>query len=326
MTPIILYQNRDNDATAAALAAWCAFGATGRYIPVNPSDIAPWTDASDIALTLDEMQGAHLILLGFTPTSNDLQIASEYCAGITIIDHNEGAAARGAPLPDNVSGACGNRSTATLAWEHFMGPDAPTPRLYTLIEDRALGHNQHEESDNFAAGLRIFSQKLQDWALLIDNPAALSCVARDRQQSIIEEGIAIRASEQRHIADLIDSNSVEGCLEEHQFFDFCVPIINAPRWLAEDLGRAMRRTSPDAPFAVTYYDDSAFGARVYQLHSDESGQDLEAIAAGLGGTGTRTSATIIATLAEGYAQAPLQRAGQPNKPRPSCGHKNTFPL
>lgn len=164
------------------------------------------------------------------------------------------------------------QSGAVMAWK-FAHPDAEVPKFLRYIEDRDLWRFKFgDRTRQFAAALRTYAMDFGLWDQLILNLDRLI----DEGQGIVR---AHRCNVEKFLAEVyidpIDGHSV--------------PVVNVPYHYASDVGNALLKQFPRAPFAATWC-RRGDGMVQYSLRSEDSRLDVSLIATKFGGGGHRNAA------------------------------------
>jgi oligoribonuclease NrnB/cAMP/cGMP phosphodiesterase (DHH superfamily) len=162
--------------------------------------------------------------------------------------------------------ACGAR----LAWD-FFHPHQQLPNLLLHIEDRDLWRFSFYGTTEIIAALSSYEMTFDFFSGVVEEPAGL-----------LEAGKHILRARDKAVADLCKTAAIEhisGCP---------VPCVNAPSFMASDVGHALLKQHPEAAFAATFH--IAGGTRCYSLRSENQRSDVSAIAKRYGGGGHRNAA------------------------------------
>jgi len=169
------------------------------------------------------------------------------------------------------------KSGARLAYQ-FCHPGYPSPPLVDYVEDRDLWRWTLPESREINAAIASYEQTLKQWDALDTFLGHFTTY-----NSLLAEGTAILRQRYKDIEALIGAAKREMRIGGH-----LVEVVNAPFFLASDIGE---RLSADKPFAATYYDTG--DGRAFSLRSQEGGVhslDVSEIARSYGGGGHRHAA------------------------------------
>ena len=162
--------------------------------------------------------------------------------------------------------ACGAR----LAWD-FFHPHQQLPNLLLHIEDRDLWRFSFYGTREIIAALRSHEMTFDFFSGAVEEPAAM-----------LEAGKHIWRAHNKNVSRLCETASIvciAGCL---------VPCVNAPGFMASDVGHMLLEQYKDAAFAATYYIQN--GVRHYSLRSENRRSDVSAIAKRHRGGGHRNAA------------------------------------
>ncbi|BCH56002.1 hypothetical protein RvVAR031_36120 [Agrobacterium vitis] len=185
-----------------------------------------------------------------------------------------------------------NQSGAMMAWQFAHGKinrDAlagesvsrkianDAPFLLQMVEDRDLWRFEFGETTREVhAALRSYPLEFELWDKFEIDRIAL-----------ISDGAAILRANMETVRQLVQQ--VAQCMVHAPDGTVLgpVPVVNAPYQFASDTGNALLEAYPDAPFAVTWH---MTGSEVsYSLRSDNSRQDVAAVAKLFGGGGHRNA-------------------------------------
>jgi oligoribonuclease NrnB/cAMP/cGMP phosphodiesterase (DHH superfamily) len=279
--PYILYHSPCLDGFGSAYAAWRHFGDLARYVPLAHTDTIP-----------ELRKGTDLYLLDISfKRSTMLALAKDHTT-ISVIDHHVTAEAE---LKDIAAEASNifvhfdmNHSGAFLSWRAFH-PNALVPRLVLNIEDRDLYQHKLLNSREIAAALSTYEQDFEIWHGLMTQSLSYKL--------LINEGSALLRQQEFYIAELL-KQARPACFDtagdSRCFEGFVVPAVNAPYFLSSDLGHALLEKYPNAPFSAVYRDTGS-GRRDWSLRSEDSREDVGAVAKLLGGGGHRNASGIAET-------------------------------
>jgi oligoribonuclease NrnB/cAMP/cGMP phosphodiesterase (DHH superfamily) len=167
---------------------------------------------------------------------------------------------------------------AELTWA-FCFPDDPAPKLIRHIAERDLWvKHPHEHTRPLSLLLRSFPYEFEVWDDLM---RAFDDIGGDRA-NVLAEAHAIERFYDRKIAEVCDA-AVPGRIGPH-----LVPVVNAPWFMASDVGHELLQRDSSAAFAAVWY--HSFGARTYSLRSEDGREDVSKVARQFGGGGHRNAA------------------------------------
>lgn len=253
-TTHVLYHAQCQDGFGGAWAAWRALGERAQYLPVQHGDPPP-------ALP----EGARVVIVDFSYPRDVILALRERVGSLMILDHHKTAEEALRGLPDAVFDM--HKSGAMLAWEYFH-PEQEPPPIIGYVQDRDLWRFELPHSREVNAALGSYPQDFATW----------NGIDVDR---LIEEGRAILRFRDQTIGSII-SFARMGEVGGH-----LVPVVNATaHW--SDVGEALLRQFPEAPFVALYFDDSE-GRRRWSLRS-RGEFDVADLAKRFGGGGHRAAA------------------------------------
>lgn len=176
-------------------------------------------------------------------------------------------------------------SGAVLTWRHFFGERAPVPDILLHVEDRDLWQFKLIDTREICAALYSYPfdpSEFDLWTFL-----AQDCIVDDLRT----EGRAILRQHDKYVGQVIAASQPSDAFIT--LGNFTGPAINAPGFLASDVGHNLLKMMDDGKlpagdFAATYFDTPTH--RIYSLRSDDSRADVSAIAKLYGGGGHRNAA------------------------------------
>lgn len=280
MKPVlVLYHANCRDGFGAALAAWYRFGSTGAdYMPVQYGAPAP-----------DVAGRAEVYILDFSYPRDVLIDMARQCGQLIILDHHVSAERALA----GIEGAAENircifdmqHSGAVLAWQYFHA-GARIPLLLQYVQDRDLWKKVMPLSEEVALGLGCVPSEFAAWHTIV-------CAEHDGIAQLAQNGSAIRTYLDMQIATLSRKPPRVRVLGHD------VPCVNAPGFLASDLGNVLAQGEP---YAVTWF---VTGDKVVvSLRSAPDGLDVSELATLAGGGGHRHAAGFTVPL-DAHALADL---------------------
>lgn len=263
--PYVIYHSPCPDGFGAAYAAWRYFGDEARYIGLNYSDAAPELRA-----------GADVYMLDFSFSAAIIEELATRHPKVVVVDHHKGSNVELQKVTaPNVEIVFDNdHSGAYLAWKYFH-PEASMPVLIPYIEDGDLYTWKLYQSRQINEALRTYPMSFDVWHDLMTGES-LGALAR--------EGYGIRR--------YIESRMLSLCNDARaaNIGGHIVPVVNAPYFLASELGNYLVNKYPKAPFAATYR-DRGDGRRDWSLRSLDDRLDVNAVAREIGiGGGHRNAA------------------------------------
>lgn len=265
---LVLYHANCRDGFGSALAAWYEFGdERADYVPVQYGSPAPNVAGREAVYILD-----------FRYPRDELLDLAKQCGRLTVIDHHASAERALSGIEGEAENlhctfAMGH-SGAVLAWQHFH--IGPAPLLLQYVQDRDLWTRALPLSEEVALGLGCVPSEFSAWHKIV-------CDEHDGIASLAQAGSAIRTYLDAQLASLARN------APRAQLFGHIVPVVNAPGFLASDLGSLLARGEP---FAATWF--VAGGKVVVSLRSAPDGLDVSVLAEMAGGGGHRHAAGFSA--------------------------------
>lgn len=267
---IVFYHNNCDDGTGAALAVMLG------YEPRGPVDFRPMNYGDKPG----DVEGKDVIIVDFSfdreTTEQMLKTSRRFC----MLDHHKTALEALGDLDTSqyITGEDNkaiylekNESGASMAWDMFVGGERPMFVQY--LRDRDIWLKQLPQGDEFTWGLRSYPRDIQVWMQLWQEHGD------DLHNHMILRGqgiakfIMLQCEEFAQYAERV---SIGG---------FDVPMVNAPHFMASDLGHLLCQSER---FAAVY---SVGKDGVYvSLRSHDDGEDVSRIAKAYGGGGHRNAA------------------------------------
>lgn len=229
----VLYHDPCFDGFGAAWAAHEKLGDQAQYIRVNYGDKIP-----------DLPRDARVAIVDFSFPRAELEDLKDKVAGLVVLDHHKTAEENLKGLPYAVFEK--TRAGAGISWEYFH-PDKPVPELISLVEDRDLWKFELPQSKEFSAALASYPRDFGVWSQL------------DVAHLKVEGQAILRYKEQLVQANV--ERAREGNVRGYQ-----VPIVNVSGELRSEVGDALKKKFPQAPFVALYFDDEQ-GDRHWSLRS-----------------------------------------------------------
>ena len=250
MKTLCIYHGDCADGFGAAYAVWKRFGDEVEYYPATHGDPPP------------DVTGRDVIMVDFSYKRGVLTEMLEHCESMTILDHHKTARDDLVTLfhPKLRIVFDMDRSGAVIAWEYFH-PNTTIPSLLLYVQDRDLWQWRLPHSREILTALETYPMRFDVWDRLVP-------------QLLAGDGTHMLAYHRSILDDMKTRADIM------QLDGYTVPVINAPHFLASDLGNILAQGHP---FAVVYTVD-ARGVR-YSLRSAEDGIDVSEIAKSHGGGG-----------------------------------------
>lgn len=262
----IIYHGNCYDGFGAAWAAWRLYGDRARYLPALYGDPPPEIEKNGVVFIVDFSYPREVLL--------DLAKKS---AAIWVLDHHKTAEADLVGLDFCTFDM--EQSGAMLAWKEFQ-PNVEPPALIRYVQDRDLWRFALPGSREVSAWLRSYPFTFEAWS------GAASRLEADLN-GVIQEGLAILRFQDQQV----DVMCRQATLRD--VGGYRVPVANATVLFSE-VGEALCKAYPDAPFAA-YYLDRADGKRQWGLRS-RNGFDVSEVAKQFGGGGHKAAAGFTETL------------------------------
>lgn len=287
---ICIYHGGCDDGFGAAWAIWKRWGDDVAFV------------SGIYGKPLPECEGKNVIFVDFSAKRDAIEEMAAWAKSIVIIDHHKTAEAELEPFkvtrgtgwfsPDDIGGALlalsgldrppvvawfdMEQSGAVMAWKFAHG-DRPVPEFLRYIEDRDLWRFRYGIGDatkQFSASLKTYEQEFNLW----DKLAEPSSTAH-----LIAEGAGILRAHKVNIEKMLADSYMD------LIGGLVVPVANIPGMFASDVGNALLKKYPDAPFAATWSRGNDEKIKI-SLRSEDSRIDVSKIAATFGGGGHRNAA------------------------------------
>lgn len=213
---VVLYHDSCPDGFGGAFAAWKKFGDTAEYRAVRHQLPPP-----------EGLAGAHLYLIDFCYTREEMVELVKNAASLVVLDHHEGVEDVVEAQPAYVYDA--TRSGATIAWSYFH-PDEPVPEFLRIIMKGDLYQPFTDEERALASFIYAQPYTFTGWDQLrldIENP--------ETKKEIMQRGRAYNEHFQMLVAQ-IASKAVHATFEGHT-----VAVVSGPRMFATELGTVLRK-------------------------------------------------------------------------------------
>jgi len=213
-----------------------------------------------------DVSGHDVVLVDFSYKRPVMEKMIKEALSVTIIDHHKSAAEDLAGLSGRYYEANFNmdKSGAMMTWE-YMFPALKPPALLQHIEDRDLWRFVLPYTREIQAAVFSYPYDFDVWDSLMDMPL----------ETLVSQGRAIERKHHKDIAELLAVTARRMVIGGHN-----VPVANLPYTFSSDAGHVMGKGEP---FAACYYDVP--DGRVFSLRSEDSGEDVSAIAKLNGGGG-----------------------------------------
>lgn len=269
--PYVIYHHPCSDGFGAAYAAWRFFGDHARYIGLNYDEEIPKLREGTIVFMLDFSFKRPLML----------ELA-RWHPRIVVLDHHISAAKELEGISDlapNIEVVFANEhSGAWIAWNYFH-PGAEMPWLIPYIEDRDLWRHRLPNTRAVNMALATYPMTFEVWHDLMSSAMGDPAKSYDR---LVAEGTAILRYYDSRVEGLLKNARVA------KVGDYYFPAVNAPHFLASDLGNRLLDQYPTAPFSGVYRDEKD-GTRSWSFRSRDDRVNVQELASSLGGGGHRNA-------------------------------------
>ena len=202
-------------------------------------------------------------------------LESAFECPVRVIDHHKSAEAglmEFDRLKDNEESGvffCLYKSGCVMTWDFFFKGSEETPDILLYVQDRDLWKFEIENSKEVNAYIATMDEDFEVWDSFFA-PVAYDC------------GVAILKFQQEQIKRRLKDVVLRSLHTPEPFFNNYpdIPFVNASENQSE-LGDALCRAYPEAPFSVSYC-DRANGVRSYSLRS-RNGFDVSVVCKAMGG-------------------------------------------
>lgn len=267
---VCIYHDKCLDGFAAA---WAVRAYAKRKNELNNWEFIPSLYNNPVPSNLADK---NVYIVDFSYKKPEMLEIVKIAKSVTILDHHSTAFKEVGELVAEgiIRGVLDNeRSGCVIAWEYLNAPSL-MPALLKNIQDRDLWQFKDPRTKQLMSALEIQPRNFTTWDdLLVNDPTSV-----DR---LYEEGAIINKVRTYQMASLM-TLQYPMCIGGH-----IVPVINAPHFLASELGNVLAKRNPFT-FAATYHDTA--DRRVFSLRSTPQGLDVSEIAANYGGGGHKQAA------------------------------------
>lgn len=262
MFDMCIYHKECFDGFTAAWAVYQRYpGAT--FLPAGYGDEAP------------DVTGRSVIIVDFSYPREVLERMHAQAKYLRVLDHHVTAQAALEGL--DYAHFDMTKSGAMLAWEYIVGVGMQPPALVEYVQDRDLWRFALPNSKAINAYIMAHELDFGAWDLLaasLGNPQGYTQAVDAGELLLIQHNNLVQSS-------------IRTARTTFVIADNKVPAVNAPYYLASDIGHVLSEPA-DVPFAAVYYltDDEL---RV-SLRSGKHGADVSEIAKLYGGGGHKHAA------------------------------------
>lgn len=238
-----------------------------------------------------DVVGKHVLITDFSYKLPMIMEMAKSAKSITILDHHRTAQADLAPFAvDDITALLilevlekqrmpvqalfdMDKSGARLAWE-WAFPGVSAPMLVQHVEDRDLWRFN-------LAGTREVHAFLASLPETFEKVDELNDIFLRQPSQIFTAGMALLRQHDKDIDRMIEIGR-----QMRTICGYDVPVVNAPPWMASDLGNKL---AVGHPFAASFYQTSS-GMWSFSLRSATDGLDVSEIATKFGGGGHQHAA------------------------------------
>lgn len=259
----VYYHGGCQDGIAAAVAAYCMFGDSATYDPLNYFHRDPELP--------DDTTEVYFVDFSPSRTWLDAQTLPVY-----ILDHHVTAQAALLGLPNVIFDM--QRSGAMIAWQYFH-PDTEVPPLFHYVQDRDLWHWKLPHSREISEYLMSRKKDLSTWVDLLDQPL----------ESFIDQGALLIEVRMKFL------RAATKMYEIFPVGTFHVPVVNCTAYPSEVCEYLLAQPDlAEYPFVVTYNREQghwrlSFRSREYSTDQFPTSFNVATIAQAYGGGGHQTA-------------------------------------
>lgn len=170
------------------------------------------------------------------------------------------------------------KSGAIIAWE-YCNYGVPPPALLLHIQDRDLWQFRMQHTVEICEALYTLWPSFEEFTALVEG-------GNNAIQGLFEKGSLLVTKQKRNVESVL-----RACTRYIEFEGDQIPIVNAPHFLASDIGNELAIAHP---FSITYYDTK--DGRKYSLRSSKcnpDARDVSKIAEKFGGGGHPNAAGFL---------------------------------
>jgi hypothetical protein len=269
----VIYHNSSIDGFSAAFLIWL-------YKYQTRSDTQIEFYGTEYGMVPNDLEGRHVICLGFTYRKPSLMMVLQQALSVTVIDNHvfddfdpklsPNYASNFRHLCDDTQASC------TMVWNLLYAEDK-IPDILVHIQDRELWRFKVKNTREVLAALSSYSMEFSVWYELFHTPI----------ESVLRDGQVIRRY-QTEIGRAVNRN-----VSRINFLEYTnVPIVNCPWFMVAEVVGALAQTEP---FALGYFDSST--KRHFSLRSSaKSPVDVCKLARKFGGGGHKNAAGFTLSL------------------------------
>lgn len=269
--PLILYHRNCLDGFTAAWVCHKYFRGQAEFFAINYGEALPISVAGRDIYMVDFSMPAQYI--------KDMCVLANY---VTVLDHHKTAEKdltallEGQDVPENLTLIFDmGKAGCQITWDFFY-PTSPRPAALDFVADRDLWQFKLGKFRVEAVCACLYSYEFlfSSWYELMELRPIYSLEG---------EGIPILRQRRKNVEQLANS------FRMITLAGYNVPVVNAPGFLASEVGESLYMQYPQFPFVATYYDSP--DERVFSLRSKkDGGADVSEVAKLYGGGGHYNSA------------------------------------
>lgn len=271
----------------------CMDGFTAAYLVWKQFPDIEFVGAHHGTLPSVDVTGRSILMVDFAPKLRDMPFWQR-AKQLVIIDHHKSAEEdlkdvprfllNEVPMDAPISAFFDMRwSGAGLTWLYFHDVGKPMPMFVELVQDRDLWKFHYEESKPFSVALSLEPKTFELYDGLFSQSGIDYLVTRGKVMQQYHDSVVQKLSEEVLFAAFHLIGGIGTPLTLY------APLVNAPYQFASDLANHLLTVYPDAPFGATWFRNGR-GQYQFSLRSDDSREDVSAIARQFGGGGHRNAA------------------------------------
>jgi hypothetical protein len=236
--PLIIHHANCLDGIAAAWCFWDRFDQDVDLLPAQYGDAPPPAEMID---------GREVYIVDFSYEPEELVLLAGLATQVHVFDHHESAVRKldvyqeANALPDNLKLTLDTtKAGCILAWNYLYPPaDSIIPDILLAIADRDLWLFELEDTRAICAALYSYTPTVQLLAIHIDDPMGAMVLKA--------EGEPLLRQQANQIQQLIEKGLIG-----IELGGYYIPAINAPMFLASELGATILLKESLAPYVAIY--------------------------------------------------------------------------
>lgn len=282
--PLVIYHKDCLDGIASAWCFWDYYQGAVELFAAQYGDVAPPEEL---------VSGRAVFIVDFSYELDTLLAMCEVAESVTVLDHHEsGVHGLMGDVSMQEQAQPGNlhlilditKAGCILAWEYLYGAHILAPDILVAIADRDLWIFDHEDTRAICAALYSYPLTVQLLEIYLQDP--LGAIALKAQ------GDPLLRQEANQIAKLLPAASFGS------EFGPLIPVVNAPMFLASELGATLLLDNPLAPFAVIYTRLATNWKISLRSRKEDEDTNVAEIAERFGGGGHKSAAGYYLTDAQ----------------------------